>query len=97
MSMLEKIIDHHPRVGVPFQLNNQSAILVRLVSHRRNVGDDLFIHQPGNLLLQSRPVYIERNLGDDQLLPRTLELLDADCASELHTPASSVKVVLDSF
>ena len=72
-------------------------VLVRLVAHRGDVGDDLLVHQFGDLLFERRAIDVEGNLRDDELLAAALDFLDADLAAHLHAAAAGVEIILDAF
>ena len=66
--------------GVPLDLDHDAGVLVGLVAHRGDVGDDLFIDQVGDALDQHGAVHVVGNFRDDDLLAAALELLDAHLA-----------------
>ena len=97
LRVLVKIVDDHLGDRLPFQLDDDPGVFVRLVPHRRDVRDDLFVDQLRNALFQSRPVDVVRNFRDDQLLAAALQLFNAGLAANLDAPPTGLKILFDSL
>src|SRR6185436_971725 len=93
---LVKIVDDNLRVRVPFQLDDYTRVLVRFVPDRRDIGQDLVVHERRNALNQGGAVYVVRDLRDDDLFAIPLQLLDARLAADLHAAAARLEVLLDA-
>ena len=48
--VLVEIVDDDLRIAVALQLDDDARVLVRLVAHRGDVGEDLLVHQIGDAL-----------------------------------------------
>ena len=85
--------------GMASRLSSMTSrrVLVGLVAHRRDVGDDLLVDEIGDLLLQRGAIDVERNLGDDELLASPFHLLDADLAAQLHAARAGLEIILDAL
>ena len=75
--------------------DDHARVLVRLVAHGGDVGDDFFVHQVGNPLHQHGAVHVIGDLGDDNLLAAAFELLEADLAAHLHAAAAGGEIIFD--
>ena len=50
------------------QIDDETGVLIGLVSHAADLGDDFFVRELGDLLFELRAVHVVRDLGDDDLL-----------------------------
>ena len=94
--VLVEIVDDDLRIAVALQLDDHAGVLVRLVAHVADAGEDLLVHQLRDALDQHRAVHVVRNLGDDDLLAAALHLLDASLAAHAHRAAAGLEVLLDA-
>ena len=95
--VLVEIVDDDLGDGVALDLDDHARVLIRLVAHGGDVGDDLLVHQLGDALHQHRAVHVVRNFRDDDLLAAAFELLDADLAAHLHAAAPGLEILLDAL
>src|SRR5207248_10557799 len=82
---------------VPLEFQDQPAVLIRLVPHGDDVGDDLLVDEICDLLFQRGAIHVERNFRDDELFALTLLLLEADFAAQLQAYAACFEIVLNAF
>ena len=97
LRVLKQLGDDDFRRGLPLEFNDQPAMLIRLIAHRGNFRDDLFVDEIGDLLFQTGAIDVERNLGDDQLLTVALHLLDPDAPAQLETALARGKIILNAL
>ena len=94
--MLVEVVDDDLWNSIPFELDDNTGVLVRLVADSTDVGDDLLVHETGNTLDKCGPVDVVGNLGDDDLLATSLDLLDSCATADLHGAAPCLKVLPDT-
>ncbi len=76
LRVLVQLVQHNLRLGASLQLDHDPhAIAIALVTHIRNLVNDLFVHQLRDALDQRVLVDLVRNLGNDNCFASTRNLL----------------------
>ena len=92
--VLEQVVQHLVRVGVPLQLDvDAHAVAVRFIAQVGDAVDLLVLDQLGDLLEQAGLVHLVRQLRDDDRHPVAADLLERDLRTH-HDPAAAVGVHL---
>ena len=94
--VLVEIVDDDLRIAVALEFDHDPRVFVRLVAHRGDVGEDLFVHERRDPFDERGAVDVVGNFRDDDLLAVAFEFLDADLAAHLHAAAAGLEILLDS-
>ena len=97
LRVLKQIGDDDLRRAVALQFDDEPAMLVRLVAHRGNFRDDLFVDEVRDLFFERGAVDVERNFRDDELLAVALHLLHADAPAQLEAALAGREIILDAL
>ena len=94
--MLVEIVEDDLGTRVALEIDDDAGVLVRLIAHGADLGQDLLIHQLGDALDQGRAVHVVGNLGDDDLIAIARQRLNASATASPDAAASRSHVIADA-
>ena len=94
--VLVEVVDDDLRDGLALEFDDDAGVLVRLVAHGGDVGDDLRVDQFRDALDEHGAVDRVGNLGDDDLLLAAAGFLDVGLAADFERTAPGRRVGADA-
>src|SRR5215469_11687949 len=95
-SVLVQIGNDDFRVSVALELDDDTCVLVRLITYIADVREDLFVYQLCDSLHERGTIYAVRNFCDDDLLTAAFELFHAGLSAHFHTAPPRLEILADA-